>query len=385
MTLILRIQNTKQAVSHSFVALAILTALVPLALSYPVRAQTWTQTSAPTYDWRAVACSADGRVMAVGAYISTNYGATWFSNDSLVAPEAIAVSADGLRLAAAADAIFVSTNSGVTWRSNSIGGSYGSLACSADGLVLASYASQFSTNSGETWFTATPPPVPGSGPVSLSADGKTVVGFAGNTFIVSTNLGQDWVIQGALPVGLAPRIITASADCARLAEADIGNIFTSIDAGATWRSNSFPVRGQWLSIASSADGLRLAAVNYFGQIYTSTNSGLNWISNNAPSLDWISVASSADGRRLVAVLLGGGIWTSYSPGAPVLEIAPTNNLIKISWLIPSAEFVLEQTFDLHSTNWSAVDAIPTLNASNLHYEVSMPISGSNAFYRLRMR
>jgi hypothetical protein len=39
---------------------------------------------------------------------------------------------------------------------------------------------------------------------------------------------------------------------------------------------------------------------------------------------------------------------------------------------------------LSSTNWSTVGAAPILNTTNLHYELNVPVTGSNAFYRLRM-
>src|SRR5258708_7314595 len=101
-----------------------------------------------------------------------------------------------------------------------------------------------------------------------------------------------------------------------------GLVVSSItgSAGASWPKSSSP-GGGYNSIASSADGTRLAAVGGF--IYTSTNSGVNWTqSTNAPFGGWVSIASSADGARLAAVVSGGGIWTSTNSGGNWTNTSP---------------------------------------------------------------
>ena len=60
----------------------------------------------------------------------------------------------------------------------------------------------------------------------------------------------------------------------------------------------------WRSVASSADGTKLVAVDGDSYIYTSTNSGVTWTGHNvsgANGFSWKSVASSADGSKLVAI------------------------------------------------------------------------------------
>src|SRR5258706_4786195 len=86
----------------------------------------------------------------------------------------------------------------------------------------------------------------------------------------------------------------------------------------------------WLSIASSADGTRLAAVGSYGWLYASTNSGATWsplttVTNGAePSRPWTSIACSVDGSKLVAAANFnpiftstnfGKTWTSHGPSA----------------------------------------------------------------------
>ncbi len=70
----------------------------------------------------------------------------------------------------------------------------------------------------------------------------------------------------------------------------------------TWMQTSAP-NNLWISVASSADGIKLAAVaggKSPGPIYTSKDSGVSWATNYAPSQVWAAIASSADGNILMA-------------------------------------------------------------------------------------
>jgi len=67
----------------------------------------------------------------------------------------------------------------------------------------------------------------------------------------------------------------------------------------------------WSSIATSADGTKLAAAVQGGYIYTSIDSGVTWTPSTAGgSQQWQSIASSADGTKLAAVVYSGFIYTS---------------------------------------------------------------------------
>jgi hypothetical protein len=57
----------------------------------------------------------------------------------------------------------------------------------------------------------------------------------------------------------------------------------------------------------------LAGVAYGGGIYTSADSGGTWTPATVPTTNWMSVASSADGTKLAAVVDGGGIRTAIMP------------------------------------------------------------------------
>src|SRR5882762_8421392 len=100
----------------------------------------------------------------------------------------------------------------------------------------------------------------------------------------------------------------------------------------------------WLSIASSADGTRLAAVGSYGWLYASTNSGASWaplttVTNGAePSRPWTSIACSADGSKLVAAanfnpiftsINFGKTWTSHGPSATWNAVASSADGVKL--------------------------------------------------------
>jgi hypothetical protein len=248
--------------------------------------------------------------------------------------------------------IYTSTNSGVTWTLTSAPIQYWfSLVSSADGTKLVASVTRPSGG------------VPASrGPIYTSSD-------SGNTW-TSNNLPKQ--VWGS---------VASSADGNTLAAvAGYGLICTSTNFGNTWTSNDVPNQN-WSSVAMSADGSKLAAVAYGGTIYTSTDSGNTWISNNVPDQFWTSVASSADGNELVAVASGGGIWISQSTPSPQLNLAPTNPDLKLSWIIPSINFVLQQSPDLSS--WTDMTDTPVLNLTNLQDEVTLPMAAGNNFYRLK--
>ena len=109
------------------------------------------------------------------------------------------------------------------------------------------------------------------------------------------------------------RAVASSSDGLRLAAAVAGGqVYTSGDAGATWTARE--TSRNWSSVASSSDGIRLVAAVAGGQIYTSVDAGATWVARES-NRAWQSIASSADGARLAAVAHGGQIYTSTDGGA----------------------------------------------------------------------
>lgn len=200
----------------------------------------------------------------------------------------------------------------------------------------------------------------------------------------STNSGTSWTSNNTSSLGW--QAVASSADGVKLAATVVnpyGGIYTSTNSGITWISNNVPVQ-QWRCIASSADGTILAAG--ISSIYTSTNFGVSWTSNSAPQELWYCVASSADGGMLLAAALDdrsfnlGLVYASQSIPTPSLAISPSSYNFNLSWTVPSTNFVLQQSPDLIS--WSSVTNSPTLNLTNLNNELSLSPTNSSGFFRL---
>lgn len=113
--------------------------------------------------------------------------------------------------------------------------------------------------------------------------------------------------------------IASSADGMHLAAAvQNGDIWTSSDFGATWTDRKGPGAREWISIASSADGTRLAAAVFGGRghIWTSNDSGATWIKRASAGVrNWVSIAISSNGTHLAAAVFGGNIYTSSDSGS----------------------------------------------------------------------
>jgi hypothetical protein len=377
----------------------IMLVIVAVGVSFRASGQTWQQTTAPAFNYPCIASSADGtRQLTSGfrvtipIYLSTNRGEAW---DVTTAPvgtwNAIASTPDGTKIAAVdyGGMICISEDGGATWASNSMPHTgWSSVAMSADGarLVAANVAPQtihISTNGGTVWTPATNAPLSIWQGVASSADGAKLVAVNSypGTVYISTNGGIDW--RQSTNAAIANwTAVASSADGNRLlAVARTGQVSTSADSGITWIANSLPA-SDWAACAASADGSKLIIASRDGLIYTSVDSGSVWNSNAAPALNWNGVASAADGSRLFAAASGNGVWRLETTRAPHLQVTATVSTVNLAWVLPSIPFVLQNNPDCSPDGWEDVTNVPTLNLSNLHYEISLPLS-DKGYYRLR--
>jgi hypothetical protein len=212
----------------------------------------------------------------------------------------------------------------------------------------------------------------------------------------SLDAGITWTEASALSKYKSLSYVASSADGTKLvAVTHGGSIYTSGDSGATWESTSAPV-DDWSAVASSADGTILLAVRWWGTddiIYPelSTNSGGGWAPAGVPAGLWNSVACSSAGNYFVAAGYGRiAILHSPPPAPPMapsphLAVSRSGGNLGLSWLVPSTPFVLQQNSDLRSPDWVAVPTPPTLNLTNLHYEVTLAPGLGASFYRLRQQ
>ena len=390
----------------------------------PVLAQDWVLTGAPSTNWSCVASSADGTKLVAAVnpgliYLSTNAGEAWTPTTApSTAWKSVASSADGTKLVAASafydgtsGQVYRSVDSGAHWQPSLASDSDGwiSVASSADGSTLAAAGDidlvHVSTNSGATWTDLAPGGIPTSArfpAVASSADGHEMVvaevASVGTPVsdIVATP-SSAWVESPPGVASFSPGLCTSlamSADGTRVAatikEADAFGagstncasiLLTWLNSGATKIPNCTSV-SNWTSVATSADGIRLAAVASSGDVYTSTNGGVTWAPNIVTNVSWSGVASSADGAKIVAVASGGGIYTWQTTPTPTLNINRTGEDLQISWLIPSMSFVLQQSADLGSTNWTAVESALIVNLTNLQNQVTLSPPSHPTFYRL---
>ena len=373
---------------------------------------TWTQTSAPSNAWESIAMSANGKVLAVagpqtGLFISTNSGVTFATNSQQFYITSMALSADGSKFFIPGGFIawpakysaWISQDFGVSWTEHSLTTSDSYAAESADGSVLVASGglgsrSSFSTDSGTTWHSMA------SGSICLiGASGSPWVRMDGNSYLsqggfwVSTNHGINWV-SNALP-DINAKTFAMSADGSRIVAAssynsggvESGFIYVSTNTAVSWTTTSAP-SNFWWEVASSADGGTLAAIatgggrtTTGGSIYTSTDGGMTWVLNNASITNWTAVAISAGGSKLAANVYNGGVWVAQLTSAPQMDIAPAKGGLKLSWILPSTNFVLQSSCDL--CGWTDLANTPVLNLTNLQNEVTLSATSSNIFYRLK--
>lgn len=376
--------------------------------------QSWVQTTAPAKSWTSISSSADGSCLVAAAgngpiYISTNSGSTWILSSAPVTNWVrVASSAAGdavfavqtLASYGVVSTIYRSTNFGFTWfRLNAPATNWQSIACSADGTKLAACAAfgpiGLSTNAGDTWSLTYVTNAPW-GDISCSADGTTLITTGFNIDLnysplaISTDAGTIWSVTNFHNWAFRA---ACSAKGENIILGAFNGLYVSKDSGATWQLTQLATNQWWTSVASSADGKRLitgrsrtswgAISNLF---YTSTDAGLTWTVNDAPNTNWNSVASSADGCKLVAAVGGsysGFIYRAQSVPQPVLKTRLSGTQLILSWIMPSAPFVLQQTDDLSSPNWLDLPSVPVLNTATLENEVTVPLTKTNSFYRLK--
>ena len=287
--------------------------------------------------------------------------------------------------------IYTSQDSGVTWRTNAPVSlaSWNALAASADGIKLVAAgpntAIYTSTDSGTNWIPRSSPSLAWKSAAS-SADGNKLAVTYGSPSIpggiyTSSDAGSTWVSNDV------PRLywisIACSADGTRLVAApQTGTLYTSGDAGVTWTPAATP-SGPWVTVRCSADGSRMAGIMSTGSsaLLTSSDSGATWLTNNCPNTNWACLALSADASEL---FLGSRltIFTRQTTPAPLLSIVTSTTNALISWIVPSIPFHLEQSPTLPASTWNSVSSSPQLNFATENYEVSIPATNTG-FLRLR--
>ena len=166
---------------------------------------------------------------------------------------------------------------------------------------------------------------------TVSASGTTVTvnmpSYSGSpSFSVSANPQplNRWTQTSAPQSGWVS--IASSSDGTKLAavisnHATVRGIWINASSGVgTWTQTSAPTTLVWSSIATDSSGTKLVAAAPNAGIWRNVNSGLGtWTETSAPTrLLWTSIASSSDGTKLAVTTantsLCGGIWINASSG-----------------------------------------------------------------------
>ncbi|MCS7337845.1 MAG: hypothetical protein NZ739_06355 [Verrucomicrobiae bacterium] len=280
-------------------------------------------------NWRAVASSADGRVLVAAVnggqiYISTNYGVSWGAYGVSRNWQAVAISANGRKLVAVANnsPIYTSSDGGVSWVTRENSRTWSSVASSHDGVIVVASVNggqlYTSWDSGQNWTARESARAWVA--VASSANGSNLVAaVSGGQIFVSTNAGVSWVPRGPTKNWVA---VASSADGLKLLAAVPGDmLYLSADGGSSWAQAAGSPLMQWTAVAAASDGVRLAAVHAPGGIYISEDAGSSWLlRTGAPdNLSWTSVAVSADGGTVIAGPNGAQLYVSSqattTPGA----------------------------------------------------------------------
>ena len=157
----------------------------------------------------------------------------------------------------------------------------------------------------------------------------------GQLLVTNQSLAQTWSGCGA-PTDVEWLAVASSADGTKLAAAaNYPNwaIYISANSGASWTRGSNIAAN---CIASSADGTKLAAGNN-NAIFTSSDSGASWTQTSAPKGSWLGITSSSDGTKLAA-------WGQQTqpPGLGIYSSMDSGN----TWTLTSAP----------ATNWNGLAA-----------------------------
>jgi hypothetical protein len=357
-------------------------------------------TSGTNGDWNTVAWTADGNKMAASwsniIYISGDSGVSWTATGGT--GYYVILSADGTKVIGVGESVLsASTNSGANWTTNSTPAAFSTIAASADASTLIAVGGRqlyTSTNVGATW-TLTGAPSEDWVSVASSADGTKLVALAyireGGLVYRSTDSGASWTGNTSTDGEYYIGTITSSADGSVLImTGDEGWISTN--SGVSWDG---PVLGSTTAAACSADGTKLIVVYLEEQLFPPTEIFVlpslpvafqpdPAVLANAPSPDSLSeteiVLITADGSGFAA-LINGNIYVAPSIPAPLLNVVVSSSDLILSWMVPTTSFILQQSSDL--ANWSTVTAAPILNITNLQNQVTLPISQTQSFYRLK--
>lgn len=284
------------------------------------------QTGAGTRNWRDVAMSADGMKIAAapdGGYVQTSSdgGQTWQerTGSGSRAWRKIVSSDSGNKLAAMTNgSIYVSTDSGATWTTNSpVRSVWSSLDISGDGSnilagdsVSVSGGLWRSSDDGATW-TQTYNNTRNWMGMAISQDGMTAIASSSAYRLAkTTDGGASWTLITSVGLLTWRDVAISNSGTTIYAVVSGGAVYRSLNGGTSWTALSGPTSQAWYGVATSADGTKVVlTAESSGNVHTSNDSGANWTTHSSLSTgSWYGVDTSATGSRAVVTRYGNALW-----------------------------------------------------------------------------
>lgn len=201
---------------------------------------------------------------------------------------------------------------GVNWGYTSSAVNVEAMASSANGMRLVAHIDsassvQLSDDAGLSWYSRSSPVL---FRVASSADGNRLFGGTrSGKLYTSVDRGLNWVAHESDRDWWT---VSSSADGQVLLASGPGiQLYVSTDGGSSWTARESA--RQWYSSAVSADGSVMLAGDFGGQLYVSTDSGANWTARG-PSKSWRGAAMSSDGRTMLAGPMNDYLYVSSDGG-----------------------------------------------------------------------
>jgi hypothetical protein len=176
---------------------------------------------------------------------------------------------------------------------------------------------------------------------------------------ISTNSGGTFVktnVSNSITEGVA----CSSADGTILMTAAPFGVDISTNAGPTWASEAGGnYIGETCGANISAQGNIISAKADDGDCYFDCLFG-DLTRRGKPKWFLAFIICSADGHRFTT-FGSSNIYTSFATPTPTLNLVTMGSNIAFSRLIPSTNFVLQQSLDLTMANWMTLANTPTLD------------------------
>jgi putative peptidoglycan lipid II flippase len=235
----------------------------------------------------------------------------------------LSASADGTRLAAAADdgAFHYSADGGLTWSDARSEHKWAAFALAAGGTravgAVKNGSLYLSADGGKTWRALQSAGERPWSAVALSGDGSVAAAATeGGYFGVSRDGGATWsaAFTGAWRSSWTAAAVSPDGRTLVAGGPD-GRFILSADGGASWTEGRGPADTHWVGLAVADGGRTLLATGSDGYLYRSRDAGTTWSRlDGAGRKAWSSATLAGDGKTMFAAVSEGSYYRSVDGG-----------------------------------------------------------------------